>query len=327
MDCQLSDVVNEPSVESLHYFLPDDSEDRGFMLLVQFTIFNCGGIAIGVKVSHKTMDASSLSTFLKSWVDSVTESPAVTCPELIGGYLLPPIEMPQPPPSVVATDKCIARRYVFEAAKMASLKAIAAGGRAVTPTRVEAVLSLILKCIITASRLRHGSPRRSLVTHSVNLRKRTVPPLPENAVGNLAWYFPVVLDGGETELHNLVAKLRNGLKEFCDNTANKLKGYEGAAFLLHSIDPASQLGGATQVDSYYCTSWCRVPIYETDFGWGKPSWVSVADMFYKNNILLKDTKCGEGIEAWVCLEEEDMAVFERNEELMEFAALNPSALS
>lgn len=127
------------------------------------------------------------------------------------------------------------------------------------------------------------------------------------------------MDGTETELHDLVDKFRNGLKEFCDSTADKLKGHEGAAFLLHSIGPARKLGGETQVDSYYCTSWSRVPIYETDFGWGKPSWVCVADMVYKNTILLMDTKCGDGIEAWVCMEVEDMAVLERNEELMAFA--------
>ncbi|KAK1359235.1 hypothetical protein POM88_043709 [Heracleum sosnowskyi] len=24
----------------------------------------------------------------------------------------------------------------------------------------------------------------------------------------------------------------------------------------------------------WCSSWCKIPFYEADFGWGKPSWIS-----------------------------------------------------
>lgn len=57
-------------------------------------------------------------------------------------------------------------------------------------------------------------------------------------------------------------------------------------------------------------------IYEADFGWGKPTWVSlggIEDLQGMNMIFLVDTntRSGNGIEARVNLSEEDMAEFKR----------------
>ncbi|PWA50330.1 transferase, Chloramphenicol acetyltransferase-like domain protein [Artemisia annua] len=37
------------------------------LLTVQVTMFECGGVALGVNVSHKIVDASTLSTFVTEW--------------------------------------------------------------------------------------------------------------------------------------------------------------------------------------------------------------------------------------------------------------------
>lgn len=46
----------------------------------------------------------------------------------------------------------------------------------------------------------------------------------------------------------------------------------------------------------------------------------------RNIIVLVDTKDGEGIEAWLTLDEQEMALFEVNEEILQFACFNPSSL-
>ncbi|GMN27271.1 hypothetical protein TIFTF001_044103 [Ficus carica] len=61
-------------------------------------------------------------------------------------------------------------------------------------------------------------------------------------------------------------------------------------------------------------------------GWeAKTVWVANG-MFIKNLFILLDTKCGQGIEAWVTLEEKQMAKFDEDEELLAFASINPSAI-
>lgn len=53
------------------------------------------------------------------------------------------------------------------------------------------------------------------------------------------------------------------------------------------------------------SSWCKFPFYEPDFGWGKPVWVGVTNFPMKNTVVLIDDKSGEGMEAWVNLDEND----------------------
>ncbi|KAI7995141.1 BAHD acyltransferase [Camellia lanceoleosa] len=83
------------------------------------------------------------------------------------------------------------------------------------------------------------------------------------------------------------------------------------------------------VDYFSCTSVCNGGIYEADFGWRRPVWVSLGgaeDPLVMNLIFLMDTGSGDGIEAWVSLSEEEMDVFESDLELLEFALLDPSPL-
>ena len=65
------------------------------------------------------------------------------------------------------------------------------------------------------------------------------------------------------------------------------------------------------------TSWCRFPIYEADFGWGKPDWASDAGSSLEM-VTLMDDKHGDGIEAWVNLKENDMYVFEQDQDIVTF---------
>lgn len=64
------------------------------------------------------------------------------------------------------------------------------------------------------------------------------------------------------------------------------------------------------------TSLCRFPVYEADFAWGKTVWIGSAKLFNKNIVTFLDTKSGNGIEAWINLEEEEMAKFEVDRELL-----------
>ncbi|KAF5730807.1 salutaridinol 7-O-acetyltransferase-like [Tripterygium wilfordii] len=77
---------------------------------------------------------------------------------------------------------------------------------------------------------------------------------------------------------------------------------------------------------FYVTMSCGMPIYEADFGWGKPVWLNVINSNMSNLVILDDTREGNGIEAIIYLNEEEMAGFERNQELLAFATLGHNIL-
>ncbi|KAL7244456.1 hypothetical protein ACSBR1_016661 [Camellia fascicularis] len=88
-----------------------------------------------------------------------------------------------------------------------------------------------------------------------------------------------------------------------------------------SLKELGEVYSNERIDYFSCTSVCNGGIYEADFGWGRPVWVSLGgaeDPLIMNLIFLMDIRSGGGIEAWVSLSEEEMDLFECDPELLEF---------
>ncbi|KAL5751624.1 hypothetical protein ACOSP7_021800 [Xanthoceras sorbifolium] len=121
--------------------------------------------------------------------------------------------------------------------------------------------------------------------------------------------------------HGLVNKLREAIHKFGKDFAKKHK--EGI-FDLYSKevfeDKTLDIG---ELVFFNCSSFCRFPFYEADFGWGKPMWVTFGDLSARNYTILMDTRNGDGIEAWIHLTEEQMANFETDKQLLTYASSTP----
>ncbi|KAH7515582.1 hypothetical protein FEM48_Zijuj10G0041900 [Ziziphus jujuba var. spinosa] len=106
----------------------------------------------------------------------------------------------------------------------------------------------------------------------------------------------------------MVYKMKEAVNSF-SLKARKFNGEEGFSVIREFFKGRECY---KDMERYSCTSWCKFPLYETDYGFGKPVWVSSTIVAFKNTIVLVDTKQGDGIEAWVALEEENMLIFEGN---------------
>ncbi|PKI32352.1 hypothetical protein CRG98_047262 [Punica granatum] len=101
-----------------------------------------------------------------------------------------------------------------------------------------------------------------------------------------------------------------------------------------SLEKISKAGSSKNgVDIFSCSSWCKFGLYDADFGWGRPIWAGgdglcwSSTMFLNaNGTILVDTRFGDGIEAWVTLDEQRMTLLEEDPEFRSFASGTPSPL-
>lgn len=99
--CSMSETLENPDSELLRQFLPADiecnkeAEAMEFLLLVQATtFFECGGMAIGLSISHKITDASTLTTFISAWAGTAIGSHRqLVLPEFGAASLFPPLDI------------------------------------------------------------------------------------------------------------------------------------------------------------------------------------------------------------------------------------------
>ncbi|RWR94169.1 vinorine synthase-like protein [Cinnamomum micranthum f. kanehirae] len=333
---QMHDFLDDPDPAVGDKLLPCDMASarsgRDVLLAVQVNGFDCGGTTVGVGISHKLADGTSMAAFLNGWAAMARDAGDVVVPTFDGPALFPPIKaLPMDPFSLTTKDNLSFRRFVFDAPNMARLLRGDHGGGPIAsrPTRVEAVSALICRCYMKA---RRESTRAIVVLHAVCLRKRMVPPLPESSFGNLNTVLVTSLPPeGEEECHedmqhSLERQLREALRVIDGDYIRELQDPHGPIKELELLNALKETYSKDGVDILTFSSWCRFPLYEVDFGWGRPIWVCTGRFFAMNATVLMDSNSGDGIEAWVCLEEEVMANFERDEELLSFVSLpSPAA--
>ncbi|WJX47048.1 shikimate O-hydroxycinnamoyltransferase [Trifolium repens] len=302
------------------------------ILVIQINCFACGGLVISVCACHKIIDAATAFNFMNDWAKLNREegdsySKLFLPYDLLyaGNTIFPQGNFPKFPEREFVIDKTIVcKRFVFEASKIQLLKNMVNydSGVVKNPTCVEVVTSLIYKCVVNSLGLNY---KTTSLRMAVDLRKRMVPLLSQKCVGNLIWFLVVI----NPELHDLIFKIRQGLCEFREVYPKKFGGEEkDLSFIFECLKQDTSLVTKINDDHSWIlySSWCRFSMYEVDFGWGKPIWVTTSTCPVKNVIVLMDTRDGDGIEAIVNMNKNDMIMFEHDVELLQYASPNPSIL-
>ncbi|KAK9950665.1 hypothetical protein M0R45_006142 [Rubus argutus] len=328
VNCQLSDLLIRPEHSLLNNLIAEFDPQTAHLalgsavLLVQMSRFNCGGIALAVSLSHKIADATSWQTFVRAWAAMHRDHEydgKLLVPHFNGASVLPAKDSFVNNLGLPQYQSLTTRRFVFDVTKIVNLKAKIGG------TNVQLVSAIILKSARAASR--QSKAQTTVLSQMVNLRKSMASVVPENTMGNWFWPLQVVFKPNETQLQEMVANMRREITEFYKDKAGKFVGEDGFLVMSESFRERVELFRNTKgcINVYRATSLCKFPVYEIDFGWGKPTWVT-SQSNQKNIFVLVDTKGGDGIQAWVTLDEQEMAIFERDEELLSFACLNPSVI-
>ncbi|KAI3740503.1 hypothetical protein L2E82_30962 [Cichorium intybus] len=340
-DSPLTDFLQHSKHEDLDQLFPDDliwfnpnrkghNNENKFNkpLSIQVNHFSCGGVAVAASLSHKIADGSSLLNFMNHWA-TVTRSLSGEPRDLshINPHFIPyqirnvslPRNLPDKP-----QGEYIARSFMFPNSKINDLKAKItsltkeSGEPIMNPTRVEALTWLLHKCAVAAaSKTNSGIFKPTGVGQIMNLRDKLVEPLPETSLGNLCLMMEVPTRN-ESDLtpNNIIGELRKKKNEF-----RRIRNTETALGMVAEMcsDHTAMFETTRRLseDYYVYSAMNRFPTYGIDFGWGKPIKVTIA-WALKNVIFMMDAPNGDGIDAIVSLEKQDMKIIQNDPELLAF---------
>lgn len=335
---KLAEFLKKPKIEQLvDEFLPWKSFPPAAnlpttpLLGIQINTFDCGGMALGMSISHTFADGNTIfRRFITEWAmnnrrgdevgyenttDHCYNQFASLFPARTSGH-----DDSLSDTYVPCEEDCefVSKRLFFSNKMISNIREEFAPLLDYKPSRVVVVMALLWKAFMVASRAKHGGQiRNSILALSMDLRgKQSLLPAWELKYGNFWMLVPVSFtahDEAKIELQNLVALIGNTVRDTKQKLANAGSSDEiSSMFLNYRKEVVRKVKERKDLDTYIVSSWCNFPFQEVDFGWGMPSWVSTATTQRYGVTWLMDAVNGDGIEAWLNLKEKDRVELEKN---------------
>ncbi|KAL5751642.1 hypothetical protein ACOSQ2_022149 [Xanthoceras sorbifolium] len=330
----MSNVFKQPEIDPEEQLIPCNQQEMlkdQSILSVQVTHFGCGGVAICLLFRHVIVDASSAANFIKTWAaiancggndddvviikDVVFDCTSIFPPQVHSG-LSTTSGGDGARAILLSSSETIKKRFIVEGSKISALQDEIGNGT----TRFEAVFALMWGAITAAKR--EGDDFVAAIP--VNLRKRMNPPIPEQCIGNICTIIQTNWPTEETTNYSSLTSKVHELVSMVNGDYVK-KAYPNG-WILYRVTNGAAGRDTRRSRLFMISSWCSLPLYKIDFGWGNPMLVApVGKLNSGDNIVvgLMDTSDGAGIEAWVFMSKEEMAKFEQDPGVVAYASFNP----
>ncbi|KAJ8764867.1 hypothetical protein K2173_010332 [Erythroxylum novogranatense] len=330
----LLELLHNPYCNHLNKLLPFEvTEPSDLVAFVQVTYFDCGGIAIGVGTSHKIADALSVATFQNTWAAIARGDSNINVPRFEAARYFSPINTSEFDPCFELlngeNNMIVSQRFLFKASSVAALRDNYAKGNSIghQPTRIESLTAFLCRRIIASSQETAKGDGVYIVKHALNLRSRMNPPLPNHYIGNYVYEPAVAVVDVKMNVDDACYSVSNQMREAIRKVDTEfVKILQDGEEHLKMMKERAEAQGSGKVTSISFSSCCRLPFYETDFGWGKPAWSGLGSLPYKNLVMLYDAKEQGDIVANIYLEKEDMTRFEKDHELAAHVSpINPGS--
>ncbi|XP_042051693.1 stemmadenine O-acetyltransferase-like [Salvia splendens] len=306
-DCDLSLAVADPNPSNLKIFLPHETDEfHDLCLAVHATYFPCGGLAIGILLSHKVADASSYLLFLKTWSAVARNGGGVPLPKFELAAYAPQLDILscQPPPGLVEGDVATTI-LTFAAAEIATLQERYNSPGCRRPSRVEALSAFIWTRFVSATGAISDPDQMCIVYNAINLRNRADPPLSDHQFGNFIAPSTAFVRAGDSGVE-VVRKVREATKRI---DAGYVAGLKKRERQLEDIMGHVRASEGVMVKMFF-SSLCGFPFTQVDFGWGRPARLKTIGLPFQNLVHFMDTNGGDGVEALIQLSIQDMEKFQ-----------------
>ncbi|GJY76575.1 pelargonidin 3-O-(6-caffeoylglucoside) 5-O-(6-O-malonylglucoside) 4'''-malonyltransferase-like protein [Tanacetum coccineum] len=274
----------------LNDFLPCEigaaDEVNDPMLCVKVTTFACGGFAIGMCFSHRLADMGTMCNFINNWASKTNGQYDNNKNSPIFNSLLhfPQRGLPELDLRVPRSSVGVqnaARRFLFK-------------GEAISAIRENLGFDL------------NGSRKPSKV----------------QLVVALLWKAFVRMDQDGMNIWSISKILHDSVKKTIRDSAKILTdGEEGYGVVINPYLESNRKIDDSDVDFYLFTCWCKFSFYNADFGSGKTIWASTGKLPCQNLVIMMDDNEGDGVEAWVHLDDKRMKELEQDYDIKAYATL------
>ncbi|KAF8369822.1 hypothetical protein HHK36_032157 [Tetracentron sinense] len=283
-----------PSMKTRELLIPQVDPSEGDspcpLLLLQVTFFKCGGVCLGIGVHHTLSDGAASLQFINSWSDTA-RGLNVTLPPFLDRTLLRARSSPnilfdhteyKPNPNPLAQQRqpFTSILLTLSSHQLQLLKTISNNSNiSHTYTTYEIVAAHVWRCACKAREL--GDVQETRVYITADGRNRLQPPLPAGYIGNAIFTSSAVSMAGDVMAKPITYaanKIRKSITRLNDEYLRS-----SLDFLEIEKEKLGRLGRGS--GTFPCTdlsivSWTRLPIYEADFGWGRPVFMGPASFFY-----------------------------------------------
>ncbi|XVE71156.1 hypothetical protein DITRI_Ditri10aG0127800 [Diplodiscus trichospermus] len=295
------------------------------LVMAQVTVFKCGGVSLGLGIHHTSSDGATALHFTRSWseiargLSQITEAPFIDrtllrarvppTPRFHHVEYDPPPSLktsyPNPKPSPVSVFKITPDQ--LNTLKTKSFK----NENATKYSTYTILAAYIWRCVSKARGLSDDQPTKLYMP--VNGRPRLHPPLPSGYQGNAIFLASLVALSGNLQSEpfiNTIEKIHGAVKRMNNE------------YLRSAIDYLEKLPDITAVrrgpEAFQCpnlsiNNWMRLPIYDADFGWGRPIYMGPANVAPEGKIYLLPSPNGDGTLSLVaCLETSHVKLFQKH---------------
>lgn len=294
------------------------------LVVAQVTRFKCGGVSLGLGIHHTLADGLAGLHFVNTWSD-VARGLSVAMPPFIDRTLLRARDPPtptfhhveyHPPPSLNTPNNSSLNNVSTTILKLTldhlnKLKSSAKNdGNTKDHSTYEILAAHLWRCATKARGLSDDQMTKLFV--ATDGRSRLCPPLPPGYIGNVVFTATPLSSAGALTLEPLT----DSCKRIHSCLAKMDNEYLRSALDYLELQP--DLSALVRGPQYFANpnlninSWVRLPIYDSDFGWGRPIFMGPASILYEGTIyILPSPKNDRSMTLSVCLEASHIELFKK----------------
>ncbi|CAN6353092.1 unnamed protein product [Urochloa humidicola] len=318
-----NDVTPSPELKKL--FVPRVEPTSSIMLAVLVTFLKCGGVAFGTSLHHAAADAIGSFRFFHAWsalcrgaVTEITEqvpchdrallrarSPPFVHPDAFSVFC-PKLNLTTKPSGPV-----ISKVFTISTDHAAALKHAASGSGSVHVSTFCALSAHVWRCVCVARGLPAGATTR--LTLPASVRRRMKPPVPDSYLGNaLIWVGTsgVVRDVTSEALADTTCRIRRAVRGMDNDVVRSAIDYFQLKLEEEGKVSAKPMPGDLPETELRVISWLGMPVYDADYGWGRPRLMVRAESERSGFVYLMNDGAG-GVQVVVCVEAASLEEFEK----------------